>query len=362
MEYLTLEIEVNPWEGPTYEIIGRTESRISEKSTLSGQDSDKNRAHWSSARQVTLFPLNPTALAAQQPALRQALSRIDLRAGRSGNEDERLVEEFAAQLYRFLFSGELRRLLEETRSAAVQEWKGVRLRLWITATDLQTVPWEVLWDILGFDLQTMRRGLFDLRVERAARSSPTGAAPEQRQRTAVRLEPQSLGARQPEAVELLRQADAAFYIPDFKRAIPLYEAGLRLEPGLRQAHECLMRADTCLLNREPRSTVPPRAAAGYRRAWDAYTLYRFDEALRWLNEAWLLAKDWGIAAWPEATAFFHQIERSRSGWANFQKGLDRDVQGDRENAIEAAGQAYRADPLETYRTQLEAWGRVFHPR
>jgi hypothetical protein len=184
------------------------------------------------------------------------------------------------------------------------------------------VPWEVLWNILGFDLQTMRRGLIDLRIERSTCGSPSwavlGQRPRTAQRAAVRLEPHSLGTRQPEAAELVRQADAAFYIPDFKRAVPLYEA------GLSQAYECLMRADTCLLNREPRSTVPPRTAAGYRCAWDADTLYRFDEALRWLNEAWLLAKDWGIAAWPEATAFFHQIERSRTGWANFQKGLDRD--------------------------------------
>lgn len=353
MEYLTLEVEVNPWEGTMYEIIGRS----SAKSTFSGQDSEKTRSLWNSARQITLFPLNPTALAAQLPALRQALSKIDLRAGRGGNEDERRVEEFAAQLYRFLFTGEMHRLFEETRSAAVQEWKGVRLRLRITAPDLQMLPWEVLWDILGFDLQTMRRGLFDLRVERVTRATPLERPAK---RALIRLEPYSHGAHQPEAAELLRQADTAFYVPDFKHAVPLYEAALRHEPRLRQASECLLRADTCLLNRDTRSTVPPRAAAGYRRAWDAYTLYRFDEALRWLNEAWLLAKDWGIAAWPEATGFFHQIERSRTGWANFQKGLERDEQGDREGAIEAVGQAYRADSLETYRAQLEAWGRIFH--
>ena len=355
MEYFTLDVEVNPWEGTLYEVIGR----FSARSPLAGQESGKDHPQWSSARQVAMFPLNPTLLAAQLPALRQALSYIDLRAGLGGSQDARLVEEFAAQLYRFLFSGELRRLLEEVRSAAVQEWKGVRLRLCITAPDLQLLPWEVLWTILGFDLQTMRRGLFDLRVERVTRG-----APGQRQRPAQRkltsLEPHSCSASHPAVAELLRLADAAFYIPDFKRAEPLYEAALEREPGLRQAAEFLRRAGICLLNREPRSTVPPRAAAGYRRAWDAFTLYRFDEALRYLNEAWLLAKDWGIAAWPEATAFFHQIERSRTGLANYQKGLERDTQADRAGALEALSQAYRADLLETYRAQLESWGRVFH--
>jgi tetratricopeptide (TPR) repeat protein len=351
MEYLTLEIEINPWEGILYEIIGRFSAKI----TPTEEGVPVNRPLWSSAREVSMFPLNPVALAAQLPALRRALSSVDLRAGLGSSADERLVEEFATQLYHFVFTGELRRLLEEARAAAIQEWKGVRLRLKVTAPQLEALPWEVLWSILAFDLKTMRRGMFDLRVERAPRGPARGTRAASTQPPA-RLEPRSAPAQQ-ELSDLLHQADAAFYSPDFRRAVSLYEKALERDPSLRQARESMLRADTCLLNREPRSTVPPRAAAGFRRAWDAYAQYKFDEALRWLNEAWLLAKDWGIAAWPEATAFLHQIERSRTGWANFQKGLSLASQGDRAGALEAVSQAYRADPLETYRAQLETWGK-----
>jgi tetratricopeptide (TPR) repeat protein len=335
MEYLNLDISINPWEGQHFEIIARCEEQ--------------------SARQVTPFPLGPLALNARLPVLRRALAQLDLAAGRAGSEDERAVEEFAMLLYRFIFSGEVMRVFHEARAAAVARWKNLRLRLRVSAPELQNVPWEVLWDILSFDLQTLKRGLFDLRVERIA---PTRGSTHGR-RAARPLRPQSVGRHHQQAIELMRQADAAFYSPDFARAVELYQAGLRLEPGLRQARECLTRAEACLAHYQPSSTVPPRAAGGYRRAWETYTQYRFDEALRWLNEAWLQAKDWGIAEWPEASAFQQQIERARSAYANYQEALDRYGSGDPAGAIEALEQAMRSDPLEVYRAQLAAWGRVF---
>jgi len=339
MDYLHLDIEINPWEGRSYEIIGHADEV--------------------SARQISRFPLSPAGLHARMPALRRVLARVDLGAGRSANEEERTVEEFAGLLYRFIFSGELKRLFDEMRTSAVQEWKGLRLCLQIKATDLQAVPWEVLWDILAFDLKSMKRGMFDLQVER-----PT-AAPERSSVTAHRpmitLRPTAADENHRLAIDLLQQADMAFYVPDFARAAALYQDALRIEPGLRQASEFLARARNCLQNCDPRTTVPPRAAAGYRRAWETYTLYRFDEALRWLNEAWLQAKDWGIAEWPEAHAFHTQIEQSRAGFANYQEALIRANDGDMQGALEAIEQAYRADPLEIYRDQFETWNQAFAP-
>ena len=304
MEYHTLKVEINPWEGRSYETIARLSQ---------GQAG-------SSARQVSPFPLSPGALDVRLPALRRALARVDLGAGHTANgsrEDERAVEEFALLLYRFIFSGEVRRLLEEARAAAVLEWRGLRLLLVVTAPDLQELPWEVLWDILAFDLQSLKRGLFDLRVERPQpRAQPR---PQPARSSLLTLHPTSIGEHHLQAVELVRQADIAFYSPDFAKAAMLYEAGLRFDPGLRQARESLQRAQACLQQREPRTTVPPRAAAGYRRAWETYTQYRFDEALRWLNEAWLLAKDWGIAEWPEAHDFHAQLERSRAAFPTTRK-------------------------------------------
>ena len=337
MDYLHLDIEINPWEGRSYEIIGR--------------------AGETSARQISRFPLSPAGLHARLPALRRVLARVDLGAGRSANEDERAVEEFARLLYRFIFSGELKRLFAENHTSAVQEWKGLRLGLRVTAPDLQAVPWEVLWDILAFDLQSMKRGQFDLRVERQA------AAPDHSSTVAHRpmiaLRPTTAAENHQLAIDLLRQADEAFYAADFARAVALYPDALRLEPELRQASEFLARAESCLQNYNPRTTVPPRAAAGYRRAWETFTQYRFDEALRWLNEAWLQAKDWGIAEWPEAHAFHTLIEHSQAGLENYQEALARARDGDMQGALEAVEQAYRADPLEVYRGQFEVWSQAF---
>ncbi len=337
MDYLHLDIEINPWEGRSYEIIGR--------------------AGETSARQISRFPLSPAGLHARLPALRRVLARVDLAARRNANEDERAVEDFAELLYRFIFSGELKRLFAELRTGAVQEWKGLRLCLQVKAADLQAVPWEVLWDILAFDLQTMKRGQFDLRVERQAAASDLSSTVGHRPMIALR--PTTAAENHRLAVDLLRQADEAFYAPDFARAAALYQEALRREPELRQASEFLERAETCLQNCNPHTTVPPRAAAGYRKAWETYTLYRFDEALRWLNEAWLQAKDWGIAEWPEAHAFHTLIEQSRAGLENYQEALARSREGDMQGALEAIEQAYRADPLEVYRAQFEAWSQAF---
>lgn len=376
MEYHSLKVEINPWEGRSYEIIARL-----------GQDQAAERTEPAgSARQVAAFPLSPAGLEGRLPALRRALGRVDLGAGRGSGEEDRAVEEFALLFYRFIFSGEVRRLLEEERAAAVREWRGLRLVLYVTAPDLQALPWEVLWDILAFDLQSMKRGLFDLRVERpqprplsanVPLQGPGGRAPLRgpgdrvplrglgsraptgQSRPTISLHPTSIAEHHLQAVELVRQADIAFYSPDFAKAVMLYEAGLRFDPSLRQARESLLRAQAGLLQREPHTTVPPRAAAGYRRAWETYTMYRFDEALRWLNEAWLLAKDWGIAEWPEAHDFHALLERSRAAFANYQEALFRAEDGDLQGALEAIDQAYRADPLEVYRAQREDWGQVF---
>ncbi len=336
MDYLHLNIEINPWEGRAYEIIGRTDE--------------------TSARQISRFPLSPAGLHARLPALRRVLAQVDLGAGRRATEEERAVEEFAGLLYRFIFSGEMKRLFDEVRTDAVQEWKKLCLCLEIKAPDLQAVPWEVLWDILAFDLKSMKRGQFNLLVERReAVRDRSGAI---QQRPVIALRPSAAQENQRLAVDLLRQADAAFYAPDFARAAALYRDALACDPELRQANEFLERAETCLQNCTARTTVPPRAAAGYRRAWETYTLYRFDEALRWLNEAWLQAKDWGIADWPEAHALQALIEHSQAGFANYQAALVRSREGDMQGALEAIEQAYRADPLEVYHSQFDAWNQA----
>ena len=83
--------------------------------------------------------------------------------------------------------------------------------------------------------------------------------------------------------------------------------------------------------------------------------------MRWLNEAWLQAKDWGIAEWPEAHAFHAQIEQSRTGFANYQEALIRANDSDMQGALEAIEQAYRADPLEIYSDLMAAWQQSFDP-
>lgn len=338
MDYLPLDIVINAWQGRTYELIARC-----------GE---------ASARQTAPFPLSPAGLHARLPALRWVLARVDLGAGRSSGEDERIVEEFSALLYRFLFSGEIKRLFDEACARAMQDWQGLRLRVQVNAPDLQAVPWEVLWNILAFDLHSLKRGMFDLRIERPAVEA--AAPPPTPRRPPVTLRPRAAGDQHRLAVEMLLQADAAFYAADFTHAMELYRQALHFEPGLRQAQEFLARADACLQHSRPLTTVPPRAAAGFQKAWETYTMYRFDEALRWLNEAQLQAKDWGIAEWPEAADLQAQAERSRTGFANYLAALERAAQGDLQGALEAIEQAYRADPLEVYRKQFEAWGRVFH--
>jgi len=354
MEFLTLDLEINPWENRSYEIIARPAQ--GDGKTFHGSIT-ADQVLWNSARVVANFPLSPSALDIRLPILRSTLSQMDLAAGRANTDEERGVTEFAGLLHDFIFTGDILRAFSEARTAAVSQWKGLRLRLRVSAPDLQSVPWEILWEILAFDLQSMRRGLFDLHVERIAphrlRASMVRRPP------AGPLHPISFGPHHQDMLHLIRQADAAFYSPDFNLAIERYKQCLQLEPSLRQARECLARAETWLSKHQAATTVPPRAAAGYKRAWDTYTQYRFDEALRWLNEAWLLAKDWGVTEWPEASTFQSQIERSRSGYANYQEGIARYEEGNLTGALEAVEQAFRADPLEVYHAQLEDWWQIF---
>jgi tetratricopeptide (TPR) repeat protein len=203
----------------------------------------------------------------------------------------------------------------------------------------------------------MRRSLFDLRVERIA---PPGIHPGVNLELPVALLHPVSGDPQAEQVtQILHSADAAFYSPNYSLAIELYKRSLHFEPSLRQARECLARAEACQTNRIPTTTVPPRAAAGFQRAWDTYTQYRFTEASRWLIEAVLLAKDWGVAEWPEAVILKTQIERGLNGYANYTKAIACFEEGDIDGALEAVAQAFRADPLQVYHSQLETWSKIF---
>jgi hypothetical protein len=328
MQYDIFEVAIQAWEGRSYEIIARC----------------SRPAGPASARQVARFPLGPSALQAQLPAVRRALSRVDLKARRGAGADERAIEEFAVLLYRFIFSGEARRLFDEARAAAVADWKGLRLVLRIFTPDLQDLPWEVLWDILAFDLRSLKRGVFDLRVERSAVVPAFGL----QETPAEAFLPSLFTGSPPENAAPLAPAEAAFYRADFETAIELLDGVLRLFPELAQAGEFRERARECLERRDPTTIVPPRAASDYRRAWEAFTRYRFNEAARFLDEAWLLAKDWGIAEWPEARAFHERLERCQTGFASYLKAQALRRSGNLADGQEALAQAHRADPLVIY--------------
>lgn len=92
------------------------------------------------------FPLDGLALEHALRAVELAIARSAATVRRIPLERERPVQEFGAQLFRFLFQDHLVGHLAAVRSQAARDSRTVKLRLRIRPPELASLPWELLYD------------------------------------------------------------------------------------------------------------------------------------------------------------------------------------------------------------------------
>jgi len=98
------------------------------------------------ARETMRFPFDELALNNRLQSLQIALLRSGGRRRRVLSLEEQTVQEFGRDLFNSLVTGEIRSRYDVSLSKAVQQAKGLRLKLRFLVPELAALPWEFLYD------------------------------------------------------------------------------------------------------------------------------------------------------------------------------------------------------------------------
>jgi outer membrane protein assembly factor BamD (BamD/ComL family) len=98
------------------------------------------------ARATMRFPFDELALDLHLGRLQIALLRSGGTHRRVPSEEERAVQDFGQALFDALLGGEIRSCYDVSLREAAQQDKGLRLKLRIHSPELNTLPWEFLYD------------------------------------------------------------------------------------------------------------------------------------------------------------------------------------------------------------------------
>ncbi len=127
LDYLDFELEIGSGNGREYQ--------IAVIHSAAGE-----------ARETMHFPFDELALENRLLALENALLRSGGRHRQILSSEEQIVQNFGHALFDALFTGEVRSCYAVSRREAMQQGKGLRLKLRIQSPKLAALPWEFLYD------------------------------------------------------------------------------------------------------------------------------------------------------------------------------------------------------------------------
>jgi formylglycine-generating enzyme required for sulfatase activity len=98
------------------------------------------------ARAEMRFPYDTLALEGRLKDLQIALLSGSARRRRALSDEEATVQDFGQTLFEALFTGSLRSVFERSRDHAIEQGRGLRVRLRFRSPDLAGLPWEFMYD------------------------------------------------------------------------------------------------------------------------------------------------------------------------------------------------------------------------
>jgi formylglycine-generating enzyme required for sulfatase activity len=125
--YLDFELEIGPARGRDYPV-AVTHSPVGE------------------AQATMRFPYDAMTLEKRLVVLQNALRGSGAESDQMLFPEELVVRDFGRDLFEALFTGEVRRLYEESTDQAKRENKGISLKLRFEPSDLAALPWEFLYE------------------------------------------------------------------------------------------------------------------------------------------------------------------------------------------------------------------------
>ncbi|MEL7625866.1 MAG: hypothetical protein AAGU15_03320 [Anaerolineaceae bacterium] len=138
----------------------------------------------------------------------------------------------------------------------------------------------------------------------------------------------------PEAEKMMDEAEEAFYKGNYQAAIPLYEKVIQMEPGWTRAQEHHSEAEDYLRSGNiPSVALPPEAGKAYGKAQSAARVFRYQVALKYLDEAFDHLEDAGIKRWREGEELRHDLENQMQAYDVYHEGLNLLTQGELVTAL-----------------------------
>lgn len=138
----------------------------------------------------------------------------------------------------------------------------------------------------------------------------------------------------PEAEKLMDQAEEDFYRGNYQAAIMQYEKVLKIEPGWVRAQEHRSEAEEYLRTGNiPSVALPAEAGKAYGKAQSAARVFRYQVALKYLDEAFLNLEESGIKRWREGEELRQDLENQIQAGEVYQDGINLLKQGDLTGAL-----------------------------
>lgn len=208
------------------------------------------------------------------------------------------------------------------------------------------------------NIEDANRLLKEIRRERARRLAGQTASPDSQ---AMEMEPQSTASsskpilrspkldsdeqpdalkkfiqssHDPEAEKLMDQAEEDFYRGNYQAAIIQYEKVMKIEPGWVRAQEHRSEAEEYLRTGNiPSVALPAEAGKAYGKAQSAARVFRYQVALKYLDEAFLCLEESGIKRWREGEELRQDLENQIQAGEVYQDGINLLKQGDLTGAL-----------------------------
>jgi len=138
----------------------------------------------------------------------------------------------------------------------------------------------------------------------------------------------------PEAESLMDKAEEDFYHGNYQAAILSFEKVLRIEPGWVRAQEHKSEAEEYLKTGNiPSVALPAEAGKAYGKAQSAARVFRYQVALKYLDEAFLHLEEAGIKRWREGEELRQDLENQIQAGEVYQDGINLIKQGDLNGAL-----------------------------
>lgn len=153
----------------------------------------------------------------------------------------------------------------------------------------------------------------------------------------------------PQAERWMDEAEEAFYKGNYQVAIPLYEKVIQMEPGWVRAQEHHSEAEEYLRSGNiPSVALPPEAAKAYGKAQSAARVFRYQIALKYLDEAFDHLQESGIKRWREGEELRHDLENQMQAYDIYKEGQRMLSMGDLNGALGKIQTAASAVALPEY--------------